>query len=151
MTSEKSVPSYSLGLRPQPLLGQPTFRGRYCPHVRAITNTYYRLLHYNYQIIIISSFVPQTAYFGLRVQSHAHTCTLGWLLGDCISEITADIPRNQKPMLQDWRRLYTLQTMSAESARRKRDGHARLDTTLRLIKFCFTQAVELQSVHKSSE
>ena len=47
----------------------------------------------------------------------------GWLLGDCISETTADIPRNQKPMLQDWRRLYTLQTMSAESARWKCDGH----------------------------
>ena len=46
----------------------------------------------------------------------------GWLLGDCISETTADIPRNQRPMLQDWRRLYTLQIMSAESARQKRDG-----------------------------
>ena len=60
--------------------------------------------------------------YGLRVQCHAHACIFGWLLGDCISETTADIPRNQRPMLQDWRRLYTLQTMSAESARRKRDG-----------------------------
>ena len=58
----------------------------------------------------------------LRVQCHAHACIFGWFLGDCISETTADIPRNQRPMLQDWRRLYTLQTMSAESARRKRDG-----------------------------
>ena len=58
----------------------------------------------------------------LRVQCHSHACIFGWLLGDCISETTADIPRNQRPTLQDWRRLYTLQTMSAESARRKRDG-----------------------------
>ena len=63
-----------------------------------------------------------TAKSSLRVQCHAHACIFGWLLGDCISETTADIPRNQRPMLQDWRRLYTLQTMSAESARRKRDG-----------------------------
>ena len=64
----------------------------------------------------------ETEVIGLRVQCHAHACIFGWLLGDCISETTADIPRNQRPMLQDWRRLYTLQTMSAESARRKRDG-----------------------------
>ena len=29
---------------------------------------------------------------GLRVQVHAHACIFGWLLGDCISETTADIP-----------------------------------------------------------
>ena len=58
----------------------------------------------------------------LRVQIHAHACIFGWLLGDCISETTADIPRNQRSMLQDWCWLYTLQIMSAESARRKCDG-----------------------------
>ena len=71
-----------------------------------------------------SSDIRDTLVQYLRVQCHAHACIFGWLLGDCISETTADIPRNQRPMLQDWRRLYTLQTMSAESARRKRDGRS---------------------------
>ena len=33
----------------------------------------------------------------IRVQCHAHACIFGWLLGDRISETTADIPRNQRP------------------------------------------------------
>ena len=41
----------------------------------------------------------QLLFLNLRVQVHAHACIFGWLLGDCISESTADIPRNQRPML----------------------------------------------------
>ena len=32
----------------------------------------------------------------LRVQCHAHACIFGWLLGDCISETTADYSKKPK-------------------------------------------------------
>ena len=91
-------------------------------HSNAQSSVMFKFIHTFKRFRLYMYMLYMYMYKVLRVQCHAHACILGWLLGDCISETTADIPRNQRPMLQDWQRLYTRQTMSAENARRKRDG-----------------------------
>ena len=49
-------------------------------------NSYHSIMHHNFIHI-----EPKTQYDLEGIQSRAHACIFGWLLGDCISETTADI------------------------------------------------------------
>ena len=46
---------------------------------------------------------------------------LARLLGVCNSETATDISMNQRPMIQDWQELRTMQTMSAIVLRQQRN------------------------------